>query len=68
MCRACLYLGEKKATYRRDGLISWHWKLTCSHHDIAKKIAELALNNNHSIIHSLIRRRGNDCRKMSIQI
>jgi hypothetical protein len=26
---------------------SFHWKLTCSRHDIAKKIAELALNNSY---------------------
>ena len=30
---------------------SFHWKLTCSHHKIAEKIAELALNNNHSLTH-----------------
>ena len=27
---------------------SYHWKLTCSRHDITEKIAEMALNNNHS--------------------
>jgi hypothetical protein len=30
---------------------SSHGKVTCSCHDIAEKIAELALNNNHSLTH-----------------
>ena len=33
---------------------SSHWILTCSRHDIAANIAELALNNSHSFTHSLI--------------
>ena len=36
---------------------SFHWKLTCSRHDVADKIAELALNNNHSLTHSLTHHR-----------
>ena len=33
---------------------SSHYTLICSRHDIAKKIAELALNNNHSLIYLLV--------------
>jgi hypothetical protein len=33
---------------KRDSSSS-HWILTCSLHDTAEKIAELALNNNHSL-------------------
>jgi hypothetical protein len=28
-----------------------HWKLTCSRHDIAENITELALSHNHSLTH-----------------
>ena len=40
--------------------LSSHWKLTCSRHDIAEKIAELAWNNNHSLQYmTLIQRYSN---------
>jgi hypothetical protein len=32
---------------------SSHWILTCSRHDIAEKIADLALKSTHSLTHSL---------------
>jgi hypothetical protein len=32
--------------------LSTHQNVTCSHHDIAKEIGQLALNNNHSLTHS----------------
>jgi hypothetical protein len=34
--------------FKSQILPSSHWNLTCSHHDI-RQIAELALNNNHSL-------------------
>ena len=52
-----LYLKSNSSCWSgtKQTLSSFHGKLTCSRHDIAGQIVEVALSNNHSLILNLLK-------------